>query len=859
MSWGARVGVALGVALWGAAAAGAVEGAGVEQFIQAAPATGAIQVDGRLDEADWARAPVFDAFVERFPVAGRTPSERTELRVLYDEDTLYVGIIARDSEPSRIDRRLGRRDSAPYSDTLHVLIDPAHDHRTAYNFSLSAGGVQSDGLYYDDRFYTEDWSGIWDAAAGSVPDGWVAEFAIPLSLLRFPEASVQTWGFSVRRDIARKNEELESVENPRTHNANVSRLGHLTGLTGLQPRGRWELTPYVAARGLAHPQYSDATRPAPRLLSPSMDVGLDVRAALTSNLSLAATFNPDFGEVEADQLLLNLGTFEQFYPERRPFFTQGMELFQPVGMNVGDAPLALFYSRRIGLETPILGAAKVTGAVGGVQVGVLDAVVMGPWRERDEERPDRGLRLDWRRPMHVGPGVELPDAPTATTHFLVAVARGKVGTGSRVGGSVAMANPLEGTCTAEDAALEDAQRPASCRGHGGLAGALDFDLKTQDANWGVYGMLLATRVDGGVPQSVLPDGTRLSRGDSGVGGYLRAGRFGGEGWRPEVGVDVASPRLSLRATGFQSIQNDVSPRAVLRYAKPNGAGPFRSLQVNALGGSRWTADSRGEHRVTWGNLNGSVTLPSFDVVGFETGVDLNDFDVREMRGTGVPLERADRWFAAAWTETNPNRLVSAELWVALGHRFQSDGPLPPAWGWTADLTLSLRPHPSLQTELSVSNDKTDHGPRYVDTLDDGRFLLGALDSRYLSFTLRQQWVLSPRLTLQGYAQLFTAYGRYGSYFTATSDERKTPVRLDTLRPFTPAEDSDFYDTALAVNVVLRWEYRLGSTLFCVYSRSQQGLPTPEGERAFASLAPRRLLSGPANDALMLKWSYYWGT
>ncbi|QSQ11784.1 DUF5916 domain-containing protein [Myxococcus landrumensis] len=856
MSFEVRGAVALGVSLWCLAAGAAVEGPGKEQFLRAARAQGLVQVDGRLDEADWAQAPVFDAFVERFPTAGKAPSEKTELRILYDEDMLYVGVVARDSEPSRIDRRLGRRDSAPFSDTLHVLVDSTHGHRTAYQFSITAGGVQSDGLYYDDRYYTEDWSGIWAGAAGSVEDGWVAEFAIPLSLLRFPDASLQTWGFSVRRDIARKNEELESVDNPRNHNANVSRLGHLTGMEDLRPRKRLELMPYLAARGLARPQFSDASRPTPRLLSPSMDVGLDVRAALTSELSLAATFNPDFGEVEADELLLNLSTFEAYFPERRPFFTQGMELFQPVGMDTGDSPLALFYSRRIGLTTPLLGAVKVTGSVGDVQVGILDAFVTGPWQGQDEANPDHGLRLDWRRPLHVGPGMELPGRPSPTMHFLAAVARGRVGEGSVVGGAVTLANPLSGTCTAEDSALDEDLRPAACRARGGYSGALDFDLKTRDGQWGVFGMLVASRVDGGLPSRVLEDGTRLHDGDSGAGGYLRAGRFGGEGLRPEIGVDVASPTLSLSAAGFQRAQNEVTPRATLRYSKPNGLGPFREFYAHAFAASRWTADARREHVVTWLNLNAEATLPSFDLLGFETGTNLNSFDVRELTRTGVPLERNDRAFVSMYMESNPKRLIAVDATLSLGHRFKG-GPSAAAWGWYAGVSMSVRPHPSLETELSVSNDLTDHGPRYVETRSTGDFLLGELESQFLSLTLRQQWVLTPRLTLQGYAQLFTAHGTYGPFFTATSDARRTRIRLDSLVPVDHADDSSFYDTALNVNVVARWEYQLGSTFFVVYSRTQQGLPTAERERPHVTLRPRRLAAGPATDALMLKWSYYW--
>jgi hypothetical protein len=144
----------------------------------------------------------------------------------------------------------------------------------------------------------------------------------------------------------------------------------------------------------------------------------------------------------------------------------------------------------------------------------------------------------------------------------------------------------------------------------------------------------------------------------------------------------------------------------------------------------------------------------------------------------------------------------------------------------------------------------------VENLGDNRFLLGNLQSNLLSFTLRQQWVLRPHLTLQGYAQLFTDYGLYGPFFEASSNGARTPIRFSAMTP-TEAQADNFYDVALNLNVVLRWEYGLGSTLFLVYTRSQQGLPAPEGEPPPATVLPRRLFSGPATDAVLLKWSYYW--
>ncbi|HEX8821288.1 MAG TPA: DUF5916 domain-containing protein [Archangium sp.] len=843
--------------LWAGVASAAVEGPGKTQFLRAARATGEVKVDGKLDEDTWAKAPVFDGFVQRFPDAGKAPSERTELRVLYDDRNVYVAVTCHDSEPALINRNLGRRDSDLYSDRVRVLLDTTHDHRTAYVFTVNAGGVQSDGLHYDDRLYSTDWDGVWDAAAGGTEGGWVAEFAIPLSVLRFPEAPVQTWGFSVQREIARKNEELETVLNPRTSNAVVSRLGHLTGLEELRPKRAVELVPYLAARTVARPQFSDAARPWPRLVDPSLDVGLDFKTALTSNLALTATLNPDFGQVEADQLILNLSTFEAFFPEKRPFFTQGMELFNPVGGQGG--PQTLFYSRRVGLQTPILGAAKLTGTVTeGVEVGVLDAVVTGPWqREVDEEQPDRDVGLYLTRPLHVGPNNALPTDPMVPMNYLAAVVRGKVGSSSRVGGVVTMATPLTGACSDEDAALDEDPRPVPCLARGGNAAAADFDLQTADGQYGVMGQFAGSQVVGGLPERTLRDGTLLRRGTMGYGGYVRAGKFGGEGFRWDVGDEFSSPTLDLNASGFQRNQNVHSPRLGLRYQRPDGFGPLKALFANLNGGMEWTTDGRGINRGSWINFNGSVQLPSFDSIGFETGANLGGWDVRELNRTGVPLENAHWAFVALFGDTNPNRVVSAGGFLAGSHRFR-EGPESTPWGGQVNLYTTVRPHPALETRLEVFLDRTSNGPRFIEDLGDNRFLLSPLLSDSMSLTLRQQWVVTPRLTLQGYAQLFTAYGAYGTYYEGTSDASRAPIRLESLVPVERENTDDFHDVGLNLNLVLRWEYRLGSTLYVVYSHGQQRFPVAEGTHPPHSLIPHGLLAGAANDALMVKWAWYWG-
>jgi Domain of unknown function (DUF5916)/Carbohydrate family 9 binding domain-like len=818
-----------------------------------------IHIDGKLDESSWQKAELFDAFVQSYPHAGGSPSLRTELRVLYDADYVYVGVVARDSRPALIDRRLGRRDSAFTTDAVQLIIDSTHDHRTACSFTLSAGGVQRDGLFYDDRNFTTDWDAVWEGEAGSVDDGWVAEFAIPLSVLRFPQAPVQTWGFSVRRQIARLNEEVESVDNPRTSNATVSRLGHLTGMANLRPRIAVELAPYVAMRGVMRPQFSDPARPEPRLFDPILDLGLDLKAALTSNLTLNATINPDFGQVEADQIIQNLSTFEIQRTEKRPFFTQGLEFFKALGTATEQVPQSLFYSRRIGLTTPVLGAAKLTGNVtDDVSVGILDALVTGPWQTQDEGDPDRRWRFHPSRPFRLGPNNTLPSAPQPTTNFLAAVVHGSVGPSSRIGGSLASALPLAGRCTNEETTAE--RPPEECAGRGGTAAAADFDLRTEDSEYGVLGQLAGSRTVGGPPRRVLPDGTSLDRGDVGYGGYLRAGRFGGEGFRWTAGYDYSAPELDLNATGFQRTQNEQTPQLTLRYESSRRRGPFEAMSARLGGSTRWSTDGRGLRRGSSLNSALAITLPSFDQLGVEWGLDAGGYDLRELGTTGVPLQQDTATFFSIFGESNGNRALSVNGYL-LAARY-GRGPLDATWGATGSLSASLRPHPALEMGLQVTADRTEYPPRFIEQRADGSFLLGALRSTFFSATLRQQWLVRPRLTLQGYAQLFVSHAQYGPFFEAASDAARSPVRFSAMQPTEAEGDPEAvraYDVALNLNLVLRWEYQRGSTFFIVFTHAQQGLPPPDGEMAPATLAPKRLLSGPADDAILLKWSYLWAS
>jgi hypothetical protein len=572
-------------------------------------------------------------------------------------------------------------------------------------------------------------------------------------------------------------------------------------------------------------------------------------------LQLNATVNPDFGQVEADRLILNLTNQEAFFPEKRPFFFQGTEVFQPVSANADDPPdQMLFYSRRIGLATPIFGALKLTGEIGSRPVvGLLDALVTSPAGVGGAEAtPDRRLALHPERPLHLGPNDEVGRAPPITENYLAAVAQVKLGPASTVGARLASAVPLEGECA--DAAVDPP--PPACAAQGGHAAAVDFNLRTADAAWALLGQAEVSRTVGGPPARTLPDGVVLARGAGGWGGFVQGGKLGGEPFRFDLAYSYLSPTLELNPVGFLPTQNLQQAQAFLRWVRPHGWAGLHGAEVRLGGVGRFTTDGRGLRRGMNVNLRAGVTLPGFQEVGFELGVEQAKMDVREITGSGVPLEKAGAQYLVLFGTTDASRalVLSGDL---IGGRHPHFSDRPARLGWTIDGELAWRPQGRFDSRLTATLDRSPLGARWTGELASTPagpgFLFGELVTELVSVTLRQQLVVVPRLTFQAYAQLFSAFGRWERFFQAASPDR-APIRIGDLAP-TDVTHPGFHEAGLNVNLVVRWEYRLGSTLYAVYSHGSQSLPAA-GE-APATLAPVDLFRGPAVDGFLVKWSYWW--
>src|SRR5437870_2764723 len=346
-----------------------------------------VVIDGREDDQVWRIAPPITQFREFQPKEDGDPRFATEAKVAYDDRYFYVFIRAFDPHPDSILKLLARRDVRAATDQLKIMVDSYHDRRSGFEFAVNPAGVKRDYAMYNDAQEDDAWDAVWDVGTQVDSLGWTAEFRIPLSQLRYVPRAVNTFGFAVWRDIQRYSERVSWPLYRNSQAGISSQLGELTGLEGLPSPRRPEVAPYVVTKNVSVPTGSTFDR------SQKVTGGADLKYGLTPNLTLDATVNPDFGQVEADPAVLNLSVFETFVQERRPCFVQGAGIFRfdvnCAAVNDCSTGEGLFYSRRIGrspqladyggaaspLATTIYGAAKLTGRLpGGQTVGVLDAV-----------------------------------------------------------------------------------------------------------------------------------------------------------------------------------------------------------------------------------------------------------------------------------------------------------------------------------------------------------------------------------------------------------------------------------------------------------------------------------------------------
>jgi hypothetical protein len=783
--------------------------------IQASRATAPIVLDGMLYDRQWEAATPVDDFTQFYPDEGAAPTERTSVRMLYDDKAIYVGVLCYDREPQKIVSQLTRRDRTSEADRFTVQIDSYHDHRTAFVFSVNVAGVQSDGfLSQDGNAYDLNYDAVWSVRTARHRDGWSAEFEIPYNAIRFStqENGEYHWGINFRRYISRKHETDEWVMVPSSERLLIEQWGHVTGIRAITPPLHLSLLPYVSGTATftsetaTHPHQSDQTGRA----------GLDLKYGLSRNFTLDAAINPDFGQVEVDQSILNLTVFETYYPEKRPFFVEGAQMFE-FGTAADHSPLALFYPRRIGarpfgsyfitappggmvksnpLTTTILGAAKVTGhSESGLSLGVLTAAT-------DQED---AIVID-----SLGNETKIRTEPRGT--YTVVRLKQEVGGNSWIGGMATLA-------------ARQRTLPA-------VSGGFDWNLRFG----GEY------TLDGYVA-GVRSSSTRTTR--DGSAGRLLFSRIAAEHWYYTASYNFFSANFNTNDLGFFAQPRYHGGYVELLYREPKAGGAFRRYGFSVIPEARWNwkrirtlAQVDASFTVDWTNFWRST---------LRYVLNARAHDDEERGIIGLYLRPVNHWLEAQ-VQTDERQPVS----VSLTTDFRFDQKTKNSVSTLAGVTLRPASNIELTPLLYFERTRREEagvvrGGRVASLA--GQSLFGDRDVDEIDLALRGIVTFTRTLSLQFYTQLLLARGRYQNYRLLAGSRSFTPLSNQTLN----------YDFNLAIfdaNVLLRWEFLPGSTLFLVWTQNRTGdagiYPVNLGIRF------RDTFKLPHDDAVLLKMSYWWG-
>jgi hypothetical protein len=858
----------------------------------AARATASIRLDGSLEEPAWAAAPATTGLLQREPAEGEAATQRTEVRFLYDDEALYVGARMYDElGAAGVRSRLVRRDADSDADFFGVELDTYHDHVGYSGFYVNPAGTRSDELNGD-----SSWDPIWEARTQIDSLGWTAELRIPFSQLRYPRVDRQTWGLQIVRQVTRLNERSTWAFWRQNEFGGPARFGHLENLEIRRAPSSAEILPYAVAQS-SHRPPGDVDNPFDRPSLRDYRVGVDLKYLLTSNLTLSAAINPDFGQVEVDPAVVNLSAYETFFPERRPFFVEGSDYF-----GFGDfwcmfcsnvSSLGLFYSRRIGRapqgaslaqdagefadvpnNSTILGAAKITGKTrNGWSIAMLDAVT----GEETAEVVDGAERFT------------LPVEPL-TNYFVTRVKRDAKG-GNLVFGGMA-------TATHRDLPTSDlaSRLTSNAQGLG-----VDSEIWWKNRTYHFLASAAVSRVSGDaeairrVQESSAryfqrPDREHGGNGvfhdayDAGLtemrgyGLYSRIAKDGGD-WGWEAATNIRSPGFEANDIAFLTRTDYIwnNANVMRRFTKPNRY--FRRSELIVGGQQQMNFDGD----VTGRQLHGFAAFQFPNYWNFSTFHirRLGTLDDRMTRG-GPLVRREGDWRQFFNLSTDARRAVVLSANPTFGET--ADGYRD----YSVNLGLQLRPRSNVTLSLGPSYSHGTSPYQYVTDHEDPtatgffgrRYVFADLKQQGLSMETRLAVTFTPAMSLEVFAQPYISSGHYSRFkeFAAprssemlaygeqmgtiaavgSGEDREYEVDPDGSGPADPFTfaDPDFNFRSLRGNAVLRWEYLPGSTLFLVWTqdRSHTG---PDGDLRFGR-DRNALFDAKPTNIFLIKVNYWLG-
>lgn len=848
-----------------------------------------VDIDGVLSEEVW-KGPGFDEFFQQEPTQGEKATQRTEVWLAYDDDAIYYAAKYYDSDPDSILARLVRRDFVwgDPSDGTVLYLDSYGDKRNGYFFYVNAAGTLADGLLENDSKQTDlSWDAVWEGVPHIDSDGWSVEMKIPLSQLRFKKSDVQVWGVNVERYISRKAETVMIAYTPRNENGFASRFPSLTGIKEISPKNKVELLPYVTARAeYTGDEKNNPFNPGHKYIP---GAGLDLRTSLGSSLTLNLSVNPDFGQVEVDPAIVNLTDVETVYEEKRPFFTEGVNIFRfgnggtNYSRSINWPGANIFYSRRIGRApqrpvpaadysdspegTSILGAAKISGRFkNGWKVGTIHALTQREYASLDTS----GSRFK-------------AEIEPQTYYGVMRLQRdfndGRQGFG--------ILSTFTDRFYKEDLLRKYTNKNAIVTGIDG------WSFLDKNRTYVLTGWTALSGISGDKDRLIALQrgaGHYFQRPDA---GYLRvdssatsmtgtAGRLMLNKNRGKVILNTAigwlSPEFEVNDLGYGSYSDLINAHLATGYRFNTPTKYYQNAVINIAASTSF--DFGGNLTAHGYTLTSGVTFR--DLSGISISYQYSPETVNTRRTRGGPLTLNPSSSSASVSLNSDNR----KWWVATMGVIFTRGENADNNIFAANVEFKVSTTLTLQAGAEYHKDfyNTQWVTSYSDALAsgtfEGRYIFADLNQTTLSTELRADWIIKPTLSFQVYMQPYFVSGAYSEFKTlqksksydflvygdngSSAEKILSPegqllgYSLDpdgsgAANPRT-IRNPDFRYTSLRGNAVLRWEYRKGSTLYFVWTQTREGYDA-NGEFNFGESFDN-LVSLKSDNIFLLKLSYW---